>query len=131
MAVQVANHIPWYMCCTHKHVLAVIPLQCWRRVQQRRLAVGRTHALAFCVTVCCQTNGSWYSASSPRSASPRRLPPSSQRSSCHPAGSKNPLHPHSGGRGQALGSVEHVALKRPPSDGQPCRGRVTDPGQPL
>src|SRR5271157_4080067 len=41
------------------------------------------------------------------------------------------VHPHAGERGQALGSVEHVALKRPPSGGQPCRGRVSDPAQPL
>src|SRR5271157_1954868 len=41
------------------------------------------------------------------------------------------VHPHARGRRQALRSVEHVALKRPPSGGQPCRGRVSDPAQPL
>ena len=41
------------------------------------------------------------------------------------------VHPHAGGRGQALGSVEHVALKWPPAGGQEYRGRVSDPAQPL
>src|ERR1017187_4759973 len=41
------------------------------------------------------------------------------------------VHPHAGGRGQALGSVEHVALKWPPAGGQEHRGRVSDPAQPL
>ena len=37
------------------------------------------------------------------------------------------VHPRAGGRGQALGSVEHVALKWPPAGDQEHRGRVSDP----
>src|ERR1017187_96606 len=50
---------------------------------------------------------------------------------CAGGGVGSRVHPHAGGRGQALGSVEHVALKWPPAGGQEHRGRVSDPAQPL